>query len=81
VGGRVVLGRWAAGAGPLLVGTAETRKEGLTDVLAPCCARLFGFSVRLDEKTEAEADDRAFQMLKPKLKPKTKKNEISARFG
>jgi hypothetical protein len=44
-------------------------------------AWFLGFSVRLASETEAEADDRTSQAVKPKPKPKTEKTDISVRFG
>jgi hypothetical protein len=44
-------------------------------------ARFLGFSVRLASETKAEADNRTSQALKPKLKPKSEKTNISVWFG
>ena len=43
--------------------------------------RLLGLTVWLQPKTEAKADHRTVQMLKPKPKPKTEKTKILIRFG
>jgi len=49
--------------------------------LVPVRRAVRWLGVRLQPKTEAEADHRTVQMLKPKPKPKTEKTKILIRFG
>jgi hypothetical protein len=70
-----------------LIGLGSLGQRGW---LSACCcdavlcthhSSVLGESVWLKPVTEAEPDDRTWQRVKPKPKPKTEKTDISVRFG